>query len=47
MIRLFERLSAPSSLEDAYGKARQQAERGRWDDALETLLSTLLVTHAR
>lgn len=47
MIRLFERLTAPGSIEDAYSKARQQAERGRWDDALETLLASLLVSHAR
>ncbi|MCL4756431.1 MAG: HEAT repeat domain-containing protein [Myxococcales bacterium] len=47
MIRLFEKLSAPGSIEDAYSKARQQAERGRWGDALETLLASLLVSHAR
>lgn len=47
MIKLFASLSPPSSIEDGYSKARQQAERSRWGDALETLLSSLLVAHAR
>lgn len=47
MIQLFQRLTAPASIEDAYSKGRQQAERGRWGDALETLLSALLANHAR
>ncbi len=47
MIKLFSGLSAPSSIEDGYSKARQQAERARWSDALETLMSCLLVSHAR
>jgi len=47
VIQLFEGLTAPGSIEDAYSKARAHAERGRWGDALETLLGALLVTHAR
>lgn len=47
MIRLFDRLETPGSIDDAYSRARQHAERGRWDQALEALLGALLVTHAR
>ncbi len=47
MIRLFSKLEPPSSIEDAYSRGRQQADRGKLDAALETLLGALLVTHAR
>lgn len=47
MIRLFQGLETPASIEDAYSKARAQAERGRWDDSLRTLLGALSVHQAR
>jgi len=47
VIKLLSRLTPPASIEDGYSKARGQAERGRWDDALEMLMASLLVSHAR
>ncbi len=47
MIRVFANLQAATLVQDAYAKGRQQAQRGKREEALATLLSGLLATHAR
>jgi HEAT repeats len=47
VIKLYSKLEAPSSIDDAYARGRERADRGKLDAALEALLGGLLVTGAR